>query len=267
MGAEELSRRAFLAVGVSSLAAFPAAASAVPEAQWLGYETRLRDRLADGGGGAFAQDVAQEILILTNGARARAGARACAWSPELARVASAHAADLAERAYIGHLTPEGFGPSHRVAILARRMIGSASENIAFRETDRGSGAQDVLDIWRASPSHWSTLVDPSHACAGYGVVVRGDRLFAVGLYATPGGELAAPLPFRLSHEAELAAAVMRASPHFDGFSVVDPAGGAGWRLPVAPGQVLVPGVYQLRPRLRLDARRYEVLSGPIFVKV
>jgi uncharacterized protein YkwD len=260
------SRRAFMALGVASLAAFPAA-SAVPQAEWLGYEARLRSRLADAGGGTFSGDVAARLLSLTNGARAEAGAPACAWSPELARVASAHAADLAERNYIGHTSPEGFEPSHRVAVLARRMIGSASENIAFRQSSDPCGASEVMAIWRDSPAHWATVLDPDHTCAGFGVVTRGQRTFAVGLYAAPSGELAGPLPFRLSRETDLTAAVTQASPHFEGYALADPAGGGGWRSPGAAGRLLQPGVYQLRPQRRLDARRYEVLWGPIFVKV
>lgn len=265
-GGDGPSRRAFMALGVASLAAFPAA-SAVPQVEWLGYEARLRSRLADGGGGTFSPDVASRLLALTNAVRAEAGALACAWSPELAKVASAHAADLAQRNYIGHTSPEGFEPSHRVAVLARRMIGSASENIAFRESSDPCGPEGVMAIWRDSPAHWATVLDPAHTCAGFGVVTRGRRTFAVGLYAAPSGELAAPLPFRLSQETDLTAAIMRASPHFEGYSVADPADGAGWRSPVAGGRLLQPGVYQLRPQRRVDARSYEVLWGPIFVKV
>lgn len=266
-GGDELSRRAFMALGVASLAGFPAAASAVPQDEWLAYEARLRARMTDAGGGAFAVDLARDLLDRTNKARVQAGAGACGWSPELAQVASAHAADLAERDYIGHVSPEGFEPSHRVAVLARRMIGSASENIAFRQSSDGCGAGDVMAIWRDSPAHWATVLDPRHICAGFGVVARGERTFAVGLYAAPSGELAAPLPFRLSREVELAVAVMQASPHFEGYSLADPANGMGWRSLEGPGRLLAPGVYQLRPRRRLDARRYEVLWGPIFVKV
>lgn len=265
-GGDGPSRRAFMALGVASLAAFPAA-SAVPQAEWLGYEARLRSRLADAGGGAFSDGVAGRLLSLTNRARAQAGAAACAWSPELATVASAHAADLAQRNYIGHTSPEGFEPSHRVAVLARRMIGSASENIAFRQSSDPCGPEEVMTIWRDSPAHWATVLDPEHTCAGFGVVTRGQRTFAVGLYGAPSGQLAAPLPFRLSQETDLAAAITQASPHFETYSVADPADGAGWRSPAPGGRLLQPGVYQLRPQRRLDARRYEVLWGPIFVKV
>ena len=263
----ELSRRGFMAIGVASLAAFPAAASAVPPAAWLGYEARLRARLADAGGGAFHADMAHALLALSNAARGQAGAPACAWSPELALTAGAHAADLAQRGYLGHASPEGFAPSHRVGLLARRMIGSASENIAYRRGDAAPTPEGMMAIWRRSPPHWENLLDPGHSHAGFGIVVRGGHTYAVGLYGRPNGELAAPLPFRLTGDAELSSALTRASPHFDGYGLADPDDALGWRAQTLLGRDLRPGVYQLRPRRRLDARRYEVLWGPIFVKV
>ncbi len=45
---------------------------------------------------------------------------------------------------------------------------------------------------------------------------------------------------------------------------------AGYRIAVgqdAAATGLTPGVYQVRPRMRVDARRYQILWGPIFVRV
>lgn len=263
---EGLSRRAFLATGVASLAAFPAA-SAASQAEWLDYEARLRARLTDAGGGVFAAQSAHALLALTNAERLAVGAPPCAWSAELSMVASAHAADLVQRNYLDHVSPEGFDPNHRVGVLARRMIGSASENIAYRRGRTASTPEALMATWRGSPPHLANLLEPDHSHAGFGVAVRGEHAYAVGLYGRPSGELGAPLPFRLSGEAELSQALMRASPHFDGFSIGDPGDQLGWRAAAGPDHHLNPGVYQLRPRRRLDARRYEVLWGPIFVKV
>lgn len=264
---DELSRRGFLAMGVASLAAFPAAASAIPPSEWLQYEARLRARLSDAGGGVFARDLAEALLDLSNAARDEVGAPPCAWSSELALAASAHAADLAQRRYIGHVSPEGFHPSDRVGVLARRMIGAASENIAYRRGPETPTAEAMMAIWRRSPPHWSNLLDPAHSHAGFGVATDGEHTYAVALYGRPNGELGAPVPFRLTGEADLARAVLRASPHFDGFSLAPPGDARGWGSAAGSGRDLRPGVYQLRPERRVDARRYEVLWGPIFVKV
>jgi len=257
--------RRMLLAGLTSLAATPTLARAATQ-PLLGYEARLQARLKDAGGGAFDLAMARQIMSLTNQVRAGSGAPACAWSDDLALTARAHAADLASRAYVEHVSPEGFDPSHRVSLLGRRMIGSASENIAYRRAGEPTDAADLMEIWRRSEPHWTNLLRPTHARVGFGVAVRGERTYAVGLYSRPDGDLGAPVPFRLGPETDLAGAISHASPRIDGFSVTDPIDESVPDLAAAE-PVLPPGIYQLRPRRRLDARRYEILWGPIFVRV
>lgn len=268
--ASGVARRTLLA-GIGSFAALPALATplALGAEAWLAYEARLRARLIDAGGGRFDAVREAQILTLTNGARAANGAPTCRWNEELAFTARAHAADLAERGYLEHLAPEGFDPTHRVGVLARRMIGSASENIAYRRAPEPPSAEDLMEIWRKSEGHWLNLLRPSHAQAGFGVVLRGDRTYAVGLYANPDGELAAPLPFKLSGVPNLSSMLAQASPRIESFALTDPLDESANLAAVqeAAGAGLTPGVYQLRPRLRVDQRRYQVLWGPIFVRV
>ena len=265
-----VARRTLLA-GMGSLAAMPAFAAplAIGAGYWLAYEARLRARLVDAGGGRFAGPEARQLWMLTNGARAANGAPACGWNDELALTARAHAADLADRDYVEHLTPEGFDPTHRIGVLARRMLGSASENIAYRHASAPSSAEELMALWRGSERHWLNLLAPTHAQVGFGVVTRGERTYAVGLYGHPDGELAAPLPFKVSGPADLSSVLEQASPHLESFSLTNPLDVAASRAfgQDAIGSRLTPGVYQLRPRQRLDERRYQILWGPIFVKV
>ncbi|KRB40935.1 MAG: CAP domain-containing protein [Pseudomonadota bacterium] len=265
--ASGLPRRALLA-GIGGLVALPALAMPAggDTAGWLSYEARLRDRLADAGGGRFEQVTERQLHTLTNGARASSGAAACGWSNELALTARAHAADLAQRGYVEHLAPEGFDPTHRVGLLARRMIGSASENIAYRRAPSPPSADDLMGIWRKSEPHWLNLLRPNHAQVGFGVVTRGERTYAVGLYAHPDGDLGAPLPFKIEGAADLSSVLAQASPRIESFALTDPLDERA-RLAVAQDEALTPGVYQLRPRRHLDSRRYQILWGPIFVRV
>jgi len=261
--------RRMLLTGLGGLMATPAVARVIPgatEEVWLAYEARLRACVADAGGGAFQAASERELLSLTNRARIADGAPPLTWNAELARVARGHAADLAVRGYVEHLSPEGFDPSHRVGLLARRMIGSASENIAYRRAAQVAGADDLMGIWRRSPSHWSNLLRPRYAQAGFGVVARGQRTYAVGLYARPDGRLGAPLPFKLSQEAQLASALRQAWPVFDSFALADPLDeDAAWAR--IEGEPLPRGIYQLRPRRRVDRSQYQILWGPIFARV
>lgn len=260
-----ITRRALLSVG-AGLIVSPAWAAPSLEA-WSAYESRLRKRLDDGGGGRFDGAAAQALLDLTNRARRTTGARPVVWNDALAQAAQAHVADLAGRAYVEHVSPEGFDPSHRLALLSRDLVGSASENIAYRRFVKPATPEELMRLWRTSRPHWTNLLKPAHTDAGFGVVRKGERTYAVGLYADPDGRLASPLPFRISAEAEVLQAV-RGSP-FQSFGLADPvderevgvfteAGGLA-RLPT--------GVYQLRPRRPLDGRRVQVLWGPIFLRI
>lgn len=261
-----IDRRTLLGAA-AGLAATPALALRAGDASaWISYERRLRGRLADAGGGGFDATAARELLRLTNRARAEARARPLAWNDSLAEAARAHAADLAARSYVEHLTPEGFDPGHRIGVLARSFVGSASENIAYRRGGRGVAAADLMTIWRGSGPHWRNLLTPRYMAAGFGVAAKGDRTYAVGLYSQPDGALARPAPFRLTTAEDLEI-LEAASETFDGFGVSDPTDNrdqtiaSGARIPA-----LAPGVYQLRPRRRAAPGRYSVFWGPIFVR-
>lgn len=265
-----LDRRTLIA-GLAALAPVSALAQgSAPSdpALWLAYEERLNTRLRDGGGGRFEQRMAFDLLPITNAARRRAGAPACEWDEDLAAAARAHAADLASRNYSSHLSPEGFDPSHRLAILARRRIGSASENIAYRRNTIPTAA-NMLQVWRESEPHWTNLLSPSHRRVGYGVVTLGQRTCAVGRYGRLDGEFGAPLPFRVRDEAQLDAALAAAPAGIEGFSLSDPSDDhivAAFTQGEAPP--LRPGVYQLGPRLKRGGGPWiDVLWGPIFVRL
>lgn len=249
---------------MAALAAGPAhAVRHADPAAWIAYERRLRAGLADAGGGTFSASIAQDLMVQCNAARIAAGARVCAWNEELAIAARAHAADLARRNYLEHLAPGGFDPTHRTGLVSRRLIGSASENIAYHRGPTPICAETLMDTWRRSTPHWGNLIDPVHTDAGFGVVVAGERTYGVVLLGRPSGLLGSPVPFRLSDEADLARAVAGASTPLAGFALTDPADGETPPLPVNPRQ-LAAGVYQLRPRPRDD--RSELLWGPIFIR-
>lgn len=264
-----LDRRALVAAlaclpcGAGVAEAAPASANA-----WLDYEARLRARLLDAGGGVFDLTLARTLLAATNAARNAAGTGPCAWDEDLAMTARAHGADLAARNYFNHVTAEGFDPPQRVGLLARRMIGSASENLSYRRADDPTTATQVMEGWRGSPPHWSNLLRPVHTRAGYGVVTAGKRTYSVGLYAQPYGSLGVPLPFRVQAEAELSEALSSMVPAIEAFTLSDPADDRSVTS-FAQGRppTLAPGAYQLRPRRRLDDGWVDVLWGPIFVRL
>jgi uncharacterized protein YkwD len=248
-----------LALAASRAAGAPSAARIEP---WVAYEGRLRARLADAGGGQFDALAGQTLLALTNRARAAAGVGPLVWHEGLGRTAHAHAADLAARAYVEHLSPEGFDPSHRFWLLDRRTVGSPSENIAYHRGGDPASAERFLAQWRKSPPHWANLLRPSHTHAGFGLVHRGDRGYAVGLYAAPLARLAAPLPFRIRDFAE-ARQVVRG---WDDLSPdLRPRVGSPQGAGSAAPQGAPPWLMQLSVRRRLDEQSVEAIGGPIFL--
>lgn len=250
-------RRSLLAAA-GALAAAPALAapSASDVRLWTAYESRLRARLADAGGGGF-DAAARAALDLSNRARRAAGVRELVWHEDLALTARAHAADLARRAYVEHLTPEGFDPSHRFWLLARRTIGSPSENIAYHRGPQAVGVAHLVQLWRRSPRHWSNVLRPTHTHAGFGLVRRGDRNYLVGLYARPLAELSEPVPFRAT-QTDLARA-FREIPAELRPSLAVPQGAALGKVEGSPP------VMQIAAARRLQGRGYELIGGPIFL--
>ena len=75
-----------------------------------------------------------ELLLLTNMARANAGLPSLIWNATLAEAAAAHCADMAERGYFSHDTPEGVTPLDRLR-LRGVLCGIVAENIAAGQPD------------------------------------------------------------------------------------------------------------------------------------
>jgi uncharacterized protein YkwD len=261
-------RRSAIAGGLA-LAAAPALAAGVDRvrdaappasdvAAWTAYEARLRARLDDAGGGRFDDDAAHAVLELTNRARGAAGAPAVNWHDELAAAARAHAADLAQRRYVEHLSPEGFDPGHRLWLIGRTTIGSPSENIAYHAGDGPPATpQRLFELWRRSPPHWENLRRSTHTDVGYGLARTRGHAWLVGLYAKPLAALAEPLPFRARGPQ-----VGRALAALPGELRPRVAVPQGSRLGEVVGS---PPVMQITAIRRLDASGYAIIGGPIFL--
>lgn len=245
---------------VAGGAARPSSRGQTHKAQtWIDYEARLRARLDDAGGGRFDAVAERELLALSNAARAKAGAGALVWNHELAQTARAQAGDLAGRTYFEHLSPEGFDPTDRLGLIARSLLATTSENIAFHNGEKTASGAYLFDLWRKSPPHWSNLRSARHSEAGFGVARIGSRAYAVGLYAFPEGQLAAPIPFRLQISHEIRRALGPTADGYLGYWLEDQTG-PGRRPLVQPVQ---DGVWRLRLDRQLTADDYVSLFGPI----
>ncbi len=103
------------------------------------------------------------VLALVNEARADAGCGALTADPALAAVARAHSADMRDRDYFSHTSPEGLSPFDRAE---QAGVGySRAENIAFGQSD----AAAVMEAWLESPGHRENILDCDLTRLGVGV--------------------------------------------------------------------------------------------------
>jgi uncharacterized protein YkwD len=262
-----LTRRSLFAGALIAAAAPFARASAAPAASWWDYESRLRARVTDAGGGTFEPDFARALLRSVNGFRAGQSMAPYGWDEGLAACARAHAADMAARHYFAHEAPEGFTPFDRASLLARDLCGPIAENLAWRETPfEPSHPRQFEDLWETSPGHRKNLLHPTCTLAGYGVVRAGQRYWAAGVYGEPSIRLAQPLSLRIGRGDELERELANASPAIDRLAITAP-GETPTHIGAPLGQAppaLQPGVWQLRPMQAAGKDAYDVLTGPVF---
>jgi len=151
----------------------------------------------------FNRMVESLIAEKTNMYRSYVGAPAIMHTGTLSYLARMHAADMAERNYFSHFTPEGLSPTdraHALGLSTTRMVepGIVSDAIAenivkiYDGKSIGSGFAGFVDgtdpeavatvmmlEWIASSSHHATLIDDRFDAFGVGVVKQGSTYFGV----------------------------------------------------------------------------------------
>ena len=104
------------------------------------------------------------MLMRINQERARVGLSPLRSDPLLQQAARAHSADMYQRRYFSHKTPDGKTPYDRLKDLRFHYV-TAGENIAF--------APDVDQAWDSlmkSPDHRANILNPDFRCVGIGAV-------------------------------------------------------------------------------------------------
>lgn len=92
--------------------------------------------------------------------------------PELDRVARQHSADMAQRGYLSHDTPEGANPLARIEAAGISGFSLAAENIG--RTSRPEPTREVVEGWLASENHRRNLFTPPFNATGIGVARAAD---------------------------------------------------------------------------------------------
>ncbi|MGZ3218194.1 CAP domain-containing protein [Paracoccus sp. T5] len=145
---------------------------------------------------AFAQEPANldkmrdAALELTNASRGEAGLETLTRSDVLDEAAQTHAADMLERDYYDHVTPEGQTPFDRFLSAGGNNWAVNGENIA---TCTGCSTPPDLprveafhDGWMQSPEHRDNIMSQGFDSFGFGIAGKGSTVYAVQTFSGPG---------------------------------------------------------------------------------
>jgi len=120
-------------------------------------------------GETAAADLESEVVALTDQIRADQGCAATLDVDErLTEASRVHSADMAERDYFDHETPEGDGPADRAGDAGYDAWGG--ENIAVGYAT----AREVVDAWMRSKGHRANIVNCGYVAIGVGAVPNDD---------------------------------------------------------------------------------------------
>jgi uncharacterized protein YkwD len=117
-------------------------------------------------------------------------ARALALDSELVGIARQRSADMAERSYIGHASPEGITSASLIMDKDEDFQGLLGENLAAQTFSTQTGvnvetfARKFVDTWLGSPAHKDNLSYIAYDRTGIGAAVSGDTIYVTQLFAT-----------------------------------------------------------------------------------
>jgi uncharacterized protein YkwD len=198
-------------------------------------------------------------------------------APGLQRAARAHAVDMLQRDYTGHIGPAGRSATGRVGILDRRFIGLTGENLAENvgiptaavAEQVGPMALKLVSGFLESPEHRRNLLGPDYTHHGIGAAAEGDRLIVVHVFGARRAALKQDLQLQVPQGAELPLAFEQglSTPAKYAFARPGQPSGAVVPLDVALDEVAVePGAYQLQFFLPTEqSNRFAVVPGPVVV--
>jgi uncharacterized protein YkwD len=92
---------------------------------------------------------------------------------EVARIAQAHADDMAAHGYVSHTDRAGRNPLERAQASGLSGFRLLAENIGASSVS-GDRVASVVEEWLRSPSHRENLLTPAFRVTGIGVAERPD---------------------------------------------------------------------------------------------
>lgn len=95
--------------------------------------------------------------------------------PRLDAVARAHSADMAQRRYLAHRSPEGDDWVARLRKAGVNDFAMAGENVG--QTNKANPNHEILSGWIHSPVHHQNLVARPYNATGIGIARAADGTF------------------------------------------------------------------------------------------
>ncbi|TVR60430.1 MAG: CAP domain-containing protein [Spirochaetaceae bacterium] len=157
---------AFFAVAAASGAVGPAAA---------------QDTTAMNRSDAYAREIEEHILTLTNAERARRNLPPLVVHTKLDNAARRHSGAMSSQRFFAHVDPRGRNPQDRVFSLYPELIGGIGENIALNHGDSAlRTAENIMIAWMNSAGHRRNILSAEYTYIGVGVVAEasGPRYYA-----------------------------------------------------------------------------------------
>ena len=161
-----------------SLAAAPASAievkAAITTQEQAGTQVAVKPQ-------ATLNDYENAVAALINSYRVASGLNAIAYEPTLTYIAKLRSADLMDRGYFSHYTPEGttvFDLLRANGITARLR----GENLG-QAMPAGIGSPEAfLGAWQNSPSHNANMLRAGYNYLGVGMVDNGVRIVVTTVF-------------------------------------------------------------------------------------
>ena len=130
---------------------------------------------------ATLNDYENAVAALINSYRVASGLNAIAYEPTLTYIAKLRSADLMDRNYFSHYTPEGTTVFDLLKAngITSRLRG---ENLG-QAMPAGIGSPEAfLNAWQNSPSHNANMLRAGYNYIGVGMVDNGDRIVVTTVF-------------------------------------------------------------------------------------
>jgi uncharacterized protein YkwD len=130
---------------------------------------------------ATLNDYENAVAALINSYRVASGLNAIAYEPTLTYIAKLRSADLMDRNYFSHYTPEGTTVFDLLKAngITSRLRG---ENLG-QAMPAGIGSPEAfLNAWQNSPTHNANMLRAGYSYIGVGMVDNGDRIVVTTVF-------------------------------------------------------------------------------------